>query len=174
MNKDRPISSSSDRSVRIWKIEDESHLVFRGHKSSIDCVSYLDDSSFVTGGQDGTIHLWKNSQKHAVRSVVAAHGSVESCKGGPSNPRWIVSMSAVSMSNVFASGSNDGFVRIWSASLNSKNLEQVAIIPVRGFVNGLAVSKHLMVAGTGTEHRLGRWSTIRGNCNKIVVKRFKV
>ena len=45
--KEKPLSASSDRTVRLWKVAEETHLVFRGHKSSIDNAQYLTDNSFV-------------------------------------------------------------------------------------------------------------------------------
>ena len=101
--KEKPISSSSDRSVRIWKVAEETHLVFRGHKSSIDNVQWLTDSTFVSAGQDGHLHYWKDSQKSSFSHVSAAHGFDES-----NNPRWISGLANIKMSNIVATGSNDG------------------------------------------------------------------
>ena len=32
LSRERPVTSGSDRTVRVWKIVDESQLVFHGHK----------------------------------------------------------------------------------------------------------------------------------------------
>lgn len=44
-----------DRSVRIWKIPEESQLVFHAHSGcgSIECVSLINEDHFVTGSDDG-------------------------------------------------------------------------------------------------------------------------
>lgn len=166
--KDRPVSSSSDRTVRLWKVAEESHLVFRGHKSNVDCVQILSEDTVVSGCQDGTLSLWKDTLKHPVTSVPHAHG-VDSYSG---NGHWISSIAAVKMSDLVATGSNDGFIRLWLASAESREVRQCAEIPCEGFVNALVVTPHLIVAGCGTEHRLGRWFTMKGNRNKITVLRL--
>jgi hypothetical protein len=38
-----------------------------------------------------------------------------------------------------------------------------------GFINALAVSPSIIVAGLGREHRLGRWWSLKGNRNKIAI-----
>ena len=47
LDKGRPISSSADRSVRLWKVAEESHLVFRGHKAA--AVSAASTEHLVVG-----------------------------------------------------------------------------------------------------------------------------
>lgn len=53
LSKDRAISSSLDSSIRLWKIVEETQLVFRGHSSYIDCVSLQTEDTFLSGSQDG-------------------------------------------------------------------------------------------------------------------------
>ncbi len=166
--KDKPVSSSSDRTVRVWKVAEESHLVFRGHKSNVDSVQILTDDNVVSAGQDGTLNLWKDSQKHPILSAPRAHGTQE----GSNNPNWIASVAAVKMSDLVATGSNDGFIRLWSVSAEKRELKETIAIPCEGFVNALILTPNLLIAGTGREHRLGRWWTMKGNRNKIVVMRF--
>jgi len=165
--KERPISSSTDRTCRLWKIVDESHLVFRGHKASIDHVSLLSDDTFITGSQDGGISLWKETQKKPVASVIGAHGMVDAY-----NFNWITAVQAVKMSNLAATGSREGYVRLWHANAESKSLFEVAKIAVDGVVNSLCMSSRVIVAGVGREPKLGRWWSEKGNKNKVHVIRY--
>ena len=164
--KDEPISASSDRTVRLFKVAQESHLVFRGHGSAVDAVQVLTDSSYISGGQDGSLRLWRETNKKAVSTVQAAHGSEGT------NPNWIVSLAALKMTDLAFSGSNDGYLRLWLANAGAQQLSPVAAVPLSGFVNSLAVSPELLVAGTGCEHRLGRWWNIRGSNNKVHIIRL--
>lgn len=185
--KEKPLSASSDRTVRLWKVAEETHLVFRGHKSSIDNAQYLTDTSFVSAGQDGSLHLWKDGQKAPVRTVAAAHGyqgqpagavppatvgAKRAASGVAGNPNWISSLASVKMSNVVASGSNDGFVRLWSANAEERQLTALCAVPVQGFANALALTSRLVVVGGGKEHKHGRWWNMKGNHNKLTVVRF--
>lgn len=167
-NNAKPISSSSDRTVRAWKISEESHLVFRGHKSNIDSVQVINDNHFISAGQDGSINLWKDSIKSPITTVQAAHGHDSTC----TNPRWISSMASVKMSNIVATGSNCGRVRLWDVNCERKTLMPIRDVPIAGFINGISLTPNLLVAATGAEHRLGRWWHMKGNKNKIVVVRF--
>lgn len=148
---------------------------------TIDAVQWLTEDVMLSGGQDGSLCVWKETQKKPQVQVQAAHGYDD--KG---NAHWISSLGALKMSDLVASGSNDGCVRLWNASggvLSSnkkssagsgKCCEEVGHINVPGFVNGLYLSSRLMVAACGREHRLGRWWCLPGNKNKIHVARLPV
>ena len=59
-------------------------------------------------------------------------------------------------SDLFASGSNDGYIRFWHADLVERSIKEVGKIAASGFVNCLSFSPtgKYLVAGIGREHRL--------------------
>ncbi|KAF3146539.1 pre-rRNA processing protein [Orbilia oligospora] len=83
-----------DKSARLWKIVDETQLVFRGGgegkvrrraepeavqevgytEGSIDCVCMVDEEHFVTGSDNGSISLWSLHKKKPVFTIRTAHG----------------------------------------------------------------------------------------------------
>ncbi|GAW12632.1 hypothetical protein ANO14919_020020 [Xylariales sp. No.14919] len=84
-----------DRTVRLWKVADETQLVFRatsgtGDKKkqidlgvdpnslaatgSLDRVAYIDESYFITGSDNGCISLWTLSKKKPLDTIARAHG----------------------------------------------------------------------------------------------------
>ncbi|KAI0547300.1 WD40-repeat-containing domain protein [Xylaria curta] len=84
-----------DRTVRLWKVADETQLVFRassgtGDKKkqidqgvnpnslaatgSLDRVAYIDESYFITGSDNGCISLWTLSKKKPLDTIIRAHG----------------------------------------------------------------------------------------------------
>jgi len=80
-----------DRTARLWKVVEESQLVFRGgavdkkaqldvdprslrHEGSMDRVAMIDDDLFVTGSDNGSIQLWSLQKKKPVCIVPIAHG----------------------------------------------------------------------------------------------------
>lgn len=114
-HKNRPVSVARDRTVRVWKVEEDSHLVFRpgGDVGSAECVSAIQDGWFVTGHDDGRLGLWKEEKKRPVANIVAAHGYY----GGVSAvPRSVMCCHSLGLSDVLATGSNDGYLRIWRVS----------------------------------------------------------
>ncbi len=114
-HKNRPVSIAKDRTVRVWKVEEDSHLVFRsgGDVGSADCVSAIQDGWFVTGHDDGRLAMWREEKKRPVANIIAAHGF----HGGASSvPRSVMCCDAVGLSDVLATGSNDGYLRLWRVS----------------------------------------------------------
>ncbi|KAI1312867.1 WD40-repeat-containing domain protein [Xylaria venustula] len=84
-----------DRTVRLWKVADETQLVFRATSGtgdrkkeislgvdpnslaatgSLDRVAYIDESYFITGSDNGCISLWTLSKKKPLDTIVRAHG----------------------------------------------------------------------------------------------------
>jgi len=164
--KERCVSVSRDRSLRLWKVVEESQLIFRGHSASIDCCAMSTEDWFVAGAADGGLSLWSTLKKKPTAVRRAAHGS-----DANQIPHWVSSVAALSYSNLVASGSCDGFVRLWECSKDNCRLEEVAALPVPGFVNGLAFasSGRFLLAGLGQEHRLGRWTRNAAARNGLAV-----
>jgi ribosomal RNA-processing protein 9 len=122
--KERAVTSGGyDSSIRLWKVAEESQLIFNGKGESIDCVRYLDENRFVSGSMDGSIGLWNSQKKRPSFVLQKAHGSDE--RSDTAN--WIISVATLPFSDVFASGSNDGFVRVWK--IENDKFKQVLEIP---------------------------------------------
>ncbi|KZS87993.1 WD40 repeat-like protein [Sistotremastrum niveocremeum HHB9708] len=214
-----------DKSVRYWKIGDETQLVFRGGgksrlrevleggledeenedggeggggrgekrfiEGSIDCVAMIDEVTFVSGGDSGSISLWNTQKKKPLFTIPVAHGlhTIQSSTEGPvSSPRWITSLGALRYSDTIASGSWDGEIRLWKLDEKLKSLSAMGTIGAMGFVNSLqlisvpgsyideaawarppsppssppSTSVVLLSAALGQEPRLGRWMRMSG------------
>ncbi|KXS10911.1 WD40 repeat-like protein [Gonapodya prolifera JEL478] len=212
--RDRCLTAGSrDRTMRLWKTAEESQLVFRsvagattsenadeapvlakvGRKKkaikegeqwgSLDVVCMLNEEHFLSGSDSGAISLWNISRKKPVFTMLKTHD--------PKNPdadqapcNWITALACVPHSDVFASGSCDGLVKIWKVEKNYNAFHSLGSVNIYGFVNdltffyapsssgtdGLENQKkaddvlHLAVA-TGCEHRLGRWWRLRKGAN---------
>ncbi|KAM5342481.1 hypothetical protein ACJ41O_013447 [Fusarium nematophilum] len=80
-----------DRTARLWKVAEETQLVFRGgavdkklrpgvnprsllHEGSMDRVAMIDDDLFVTGSDNGSLALWSVQKKKPVYIEPVAHG----------------------------------------------------------------------------------------------------
>jgi len=155
-----------DRSVRLWKIPEESQLVFQTNiGSSIECSSMLNEEYFISGGDDGSLSIWFVRKKRPVTLRTNAHtreGQRET---------WVTSVEALPFTDIVASGSNDGYIKLWKCEKSFRSLMPLYTIPVNGFVNCLRFSSsgdHLICA-MGQEHRLGRWERIKEAKNSILV-----
>ncbi|KAK3677744.1 pre-rRNA processing protein [Recurvomyces mirabilis] len=157
-----------DRTARHWKVVEESQLVFRGggapggrnkhdrsanaaqpngiesaenkayNEGSMDRVACLDDDTFVTGSDNGSLSLWSIHKKKAVFTYPLAHGldpplsatllsaeenpDASQVQGEP-QPRWITALRAIPFSNVLVTGSWDGVVRAWQITEDKRRIE---------------------------------------------------
>jgi ribosomal RNA-processing protein 9 len=158
--KERIVSCGRDRSVRMWKIPEETQLVFYGNSGSMDCVKMINDEHYVTGGDDGSLSLWFNGKKKPVHVVRNAHGG-----------KWISSVSVMPRTDLVASGSSDGVIRLWKADLKERSLIKVATIPREGVINAIVFENkgRFLVAAVSQEHRLGRWEVKKNVKNGIAI-----
>ncbi|CAD6195861.1 unnamed protein product [Caenorhabditis auriculariae] len=156
-----------DRTCRVWKVEAESQLVFNGLSQcvSLDCVAMVNEEHFASGSADGTLSLWSFWKKKPLFSRRAAHGQ----KNGEN--RWIVSLAALPYSDLLASGSNEGELKLWKVDESFRKLSLVYTYAMDGFINGLSFSndgKWLSLA-VGQEHKDGRWWVDKEARNRVVV-----
>ena len=160
---------SRDKSVRVWKIVDETQLVFNDTTSkipnvdekvahfpegSIDCVSVIDEHHFLSAGDNGSIYLWTPSRRKPLFIQRLAHGLDSSPDNGtaekqkpelplyPPQPRWISCLKSLRYSDLFFSGSWDGNLMVWKLLPTLKSFELLHLIPlgVKGVVNEIDIA----------------------------------
>lgn len=109
-------------------------------EGSIDSVAMIDEHSFLSGGDSGTISLWSLSKKKPIFTAPVAHGfqtADTSTEGKVQTPRWITSLACLPYGDVFASGSWDGRIRLWKLHSSLKSFSPLLDVPVEGSVNSL-------------------------------------
>ncbi|KAL1958766.1 hypothetical protein VTO42DRAFT_3885 [Malbranchea cinnamomea] len=145
-----------DRTARLWKVVDETQLVFRGGSSktaqyaenSIDCVAVIPPTHFVTGSDSGDISLWSVHKKKPLHTIHQAHGldplpplddlsSEQDHKVASHNirnlrqtPRWITALATLPGTDIVLSGSWDGWIRAWQISEDKRRI--IPLGPVGG------------------------------------------
>lgn len=202
-----------DRTARYWRVVEESQLVFRGGGSSnsgankrkqkgedggrvekeyyegcIDQVAMLDEETFITGSDNGSLSLWNVQKKKAVFTLPLAHGldppprpEDVSAEQDPEHdvsvfreeqPRWISALVTLPFSNIIVSGSWDGQVRAWKISDDKRRLEPLGPIAcveqrVTRFTDGQAQDEDEEV---GEVEQISHESTtIRGVVNDLAI-----
>ncbi|EGV64776.1 pre-rRNA processing protein [Yamadazyma tenuis] len=200
---------SRDRTALFWKIADESRLTFRSgdgakpakgsdtfrSEGSLDCVSMVDESHFLTGSDNGNLCLWSLAKKKPVFTRRLAHGlepemaparaSAETAAGVEiqvpiRQPYWITSVYAIPFSDVFVTGSYSGDIKVWKIDREGmRSFEVIGSLAAKGCVNRIAVAeftsakKIVVYALVGKEHRFGRWQKVEGR-NALVSFAFNI
>ena len=73
LGRERAVTSSMDQSIRVWKIVEETQMLYKGSQTdSIDAVRFITDDHWISGGQDGSIALWNAKKKKQVARVPKA------------------------------------------------------------------------------------------------------
>ncbi|GLJ04732.1 hypothetical protein SUGI_0002220 [Cryptomeria japonica] len=75
LRKERVLSVGRDHTLRLWKIPEETQLVFRGHAASLECCCFVNNEEFISGSDDGSIELWSMMRKKPVFIAKGAHGN---------------------------------------------------------------------------------------------------
>ncbi|TFK31410.1 WD40-repeat-containing domain protein [Crucibulum laeve] len=109
-------------------------------EGSLECVAMIDESTFVSGGDSGSICLWQTAKKKPVFTQAIAHGfheTVSATEGLIQRPRWVTALSSLRYSDIIASGSWDGCIRLWKIDSKLKSLAPIGTISAPGVVNSL-------------------------------------
>ncbi|GLV43259.1 U3 small nuclear riboprotein factor 55K [Carabus blaptoides fortunei] len=167
LSRERTVTAGgSDNSLRIWKVAEESQLIFNG-TGNLDCVKLINEEHFISAGDAGELCIWGAMKKKPLCCVKDAHGS--SVENG--QPAWINCVASLVNTDLVASGSSDGSIRLWKVSNGCKSISPLFTIPITGFVNTMSFTSDgkYLIAGVGQEHRCGRWFTIKEARNGIVI-----
>lgn len=195
---ERVLTVGRDRTMHLWKVPEETQLIFRAPASSLECCCFISNQEFLSGSDDGSIEHWNILRKKPVHIVKNAHASISSSQFEQENDglpngdiengaqglgnlsplahSWISSISVCRSSDLAASGAGNGSVRLWAIQSESKGISPLFQLPLVGFVNSLAFAKsgRFLVAGVGQEPRLGRWDRIPVARNGVAVHSLKL
>jgi ribosomal RNA-processing protein 9 len=196
---ERAVTVGEDRTPFLWKLDRATQTGYAQLHSPCDAVTMLDENTFLVGCRNGALLLFDVMKRSPVWHKDFAHGYGWGGDGtgieregrtklerfgvaeAPANPsdsfgNAITSIAAVPFSDLIATGSCDGYVRIWryvspeiDPSAEGKRLDLVGQAPVFGFVNGLAFNYdgREIVCAVGKEPRQGRWLVQRSARNGV-------
>ncbi|ENN81940.1 U3 small nucleolar RNA-interacting protein 2-like [Dendroctonus ponderosae] len=171
LHKDRVVTSGA-RDLRIWKIIEETQLIYNGHMGNIDHVRFINEEHFFSGGDDGQICVWSFMRKKPLQIIESAHGK----DLFNNQPRWITAIAALVNTDLVASGSYDGYVRLWKLEDNFKKSKEILKIRVQGVINALSFASdgQSLVVAVSRDYKFGRWMTVKNAKDCILVVPFNV
>ena len=179
---DRALTGSEDGTIRIWKVLEQTQLVFKTPgRSPVERVSFINQSNFAVATADGALSLFSAGKRTPLVRVEGAHAP----ESGPTSLKpisplvlpsqvtarksctWATALAAAKYTDLLASGSSTGQLKFWKVGQHCRSLTQVSQVPIPGFINDLAWanSGRFVVAAVGREHRLGRWWRLPGGEN---------
>lgn len=200
---------SRDKTAMFWKIAEESRLTFRGgdslektkskkkmrqqdennetpfyNEGSIDVVSMIDESHFVTGSDNGNVALWSLAKKKPLTTQRLAHGlqpqftPIQASSEANEElalqqipkpqPYWITAIHGVPYSDIFITGSFNGTIKIWKLEEPSlRSFKLLGEIKQNNFNGCIVKIDSVEIPGTikklkifvllSKEHKFGRW-----------------
>lgn len=99
-----------DQSIRVWKIVEQAQTVFESKHQSVDIARYIDDRTFVSGGEDGTICVWTMMKRKPIVNLTNAHPMRREATTNGDNPKmrfdqtglktWISALATFSMKQI--------------------------------------------------------------------------
>ncbi|KAJ7560244.1 hypothetical protein O6H91_04G119700 [Diphasiastrum complanatum] len=101
------VTGSSDSTIKIWK-EGKCIKTLRGHSDTVRGLALMPNVGFLSASHDGSIKLWSGTGEQLLEMI--GHTAIVYC------------VSAHTSGDV-ASGSEDGFVKIWRDGLCSQSIE---------------------------------------------------
>lgn len=192
LRKERILTVGRDRTMHLWKVPEESQLIYRASASSLECCCFISNDEFLSGSDDGSIEQWSVLRKKPVHIIKNAHAmqTLDKLEHGEDtrlsnghtengineNPclsahSWVGSVAVCRNSDLASSGAGNGAIRLWEIERESKGLRPLFELPLVGFVNSLAFAKSgkFLVAAVGQEPRLGRWGRVSAARNGVAL-----
>ncbi|KAI3876414.1 hypothetical protein MKX03_024283 [Papaver bracteatum] len=155
LQKERVLSVGRDRTMRLFKVAEESQLVFRAPAASLECCCFISNDEFLTGSDDGSLKLWNPMRREPAFIVENAHPILPSydelstkdnrvsngddeagngnikAEGLSSSVRSCVGSVAVCRSSdLIASGAGNGSVNLWGIDGEAKTIQPLHDLPL--------------------------------------------
>ncbi|KAK1363777.1 hypothetical protein POM88_039338 [Heracleum sosnowskyi] len=151
LRKERILTVGRDRTMHLWKVPEESQLIYRASASSLECCCFISNDEFLSGSDDGSIEQWSVLRKKPVHIIKNAHalqtldrlehtedkrlsnGHKEN--GINENPclsahSWVGSVAVCRNSDLASSGAGNGSIRLWEIERESKGLRPLFELPL--------------------------------------------
>lgn len=139
---ERAVTTGQDHTCRVWKVPEESQLVFRSHGMALDCCKYITGTEWVTGASDGSLAVWSQTKKRPTSVLRRAHafpvpgplpgpshanGGAANGTAAPADAGAIQAAAAAPQQNPLGAGSVGGDTVGWvSAVASCKGTDLVA------------------------------------------------
>ena len=155
----RLATSSEDGTARVWDVSSGQELLqLTGHSGAVNQVAWSPDGSLLaTAGDDGTVWLWDgvNGEIRSTIQVASTSGS------SAASERIVYSLAWSPDGSQIASGSGDGYIRLWEVSSAQNTLTLKAHEQHVTFLAWSPLEERLVSAGADGQAQV--WNVARNN-----------
>ncbi|SCO70023.1 U3 small nucleolar RNA-interacting protein 2, putative [Plasmodium vivax] len=163
LTQNKLITSSSDYTLRFWNTKNDNHLLFNLNYEIVESCCSLNNRVFIAGTFSGHIYILSSSYKKPICICKNAHNSYA-----------VTALVSIPFTDIFISGSYDGYVNFWqykSVSKTSATMRKVLAVPVDGAVSKFSFSPNYayLFAAVGDEMKHGKWTRTRSRNGLAVI-----
>ena len=153
VDKNRFISSSWDKTIRIWDATTGECLrTFRGHTDWVHAISVLDSKHFISGSDDRSVKMWNVDRSECIRTFTG-HSS------------FVKSLAPMSGER-FLSGSRDRTIKLFSVASGECVQTFMGHVDVVSAI--VALDSHHFVSGSH-DNTIKYWNDSSGTCVRTLL-----
>lgn len=110
--KEAVVTACADQAIRIWSKNGDLQQILRGHTDAVRGLAKIDDESFASCSNDGTIRIWRDN---SVDKVLTGHTS------------FVYSIDYIQSKNMLVSSGEDRSVRFWDLNQEGKCVQVITL-----------------------------------------------
>ncbi|KJP88038.1 hypothetical protein AK88_02313 [Plasmodium fragile] len=157
------ITSSSDYTLRFWNTKNDNHILFNLNYEIVESCCSLNNRVFIAGTFSGHIYIFSSSYKKPICICKNAHSSYA-----------VTALVSIPFTDIFISGSYDGYVNFWqykSVSKTSATMRKILAVPVNGAISKFSFSPNYayLFAAVGDEMKHGKWTRTNSKYGLAVI-----
>jgi WD40 repeat protein len=137
LGRDSFVTGHADKSLRIWRGDRQVQVIQSAHRDVVRDVLSIDDSCFLTAGNDGAIKVWDSVSGNPLQTIESAHSA------------FIYGLTWNGRDRV-ASFGEEGIVKIWKFDNKKLTEEGQILVPMMSAWCACFLNENCLIVGGST------------------------